>query len=66
MSEEAIARLYERFEYLLNRVEKLEAGMEKLFEANQKIQLERAREHGYLAGAAALAALIGGVIARFL
>jgi prefoldin subunit 5 len=66
MSEEAIARLHERIEYLLNRMDKLEANMEKLMLDNQKIQIERAREHGYVAGAAALAALVGGVIARFL
>jgi hypothetical protein len=66
MSEEAVARLHERIEYLLNRMDKLEVGMEKLMDAHQKIQIERAREHGYFAGVAALAALIGGIIVKFL
>jgi DNA anti-recombination protein RmuC len=63
---ETMARLYERIEHLLDRMEKLEAALGKLTEAYQRIQLERAREHGYFAGAAALAALAGGIIARFL
>jgi DNA anti-recombination protein RmuC len=63
---EALARLYERMEHLLDRVEKLENALEKLAEAYQKIQLERAREHGYIAGIAAVAALIGGILAKAL
>jgi regulator of replication initiation timing len=63
---ESLARLHERIEHLLDRMEKLEAAMAKMVEINQKIQLERAREHGYFAGAAALAAMLGGLIAKFL
>jgi prefoldin subunit 5 len=66
MSEESIARLYERIEHLLDRVERVENALDKMTENFQKIQLERAREHGYFAGAAALAALAGGIVARFL
>ncbi|MDR1649033.1 MAG: hypothetical protein LBR71_02125 [Synergistaceae bacterium] len=66
MSEESVARLYERIEYLVDRVERLEHALEKLAEDYQKLQIERAREHGYVAGVAALAAVVGGILAKFL
>jgi uncharacterized protein (UPF0335 family) len=66
MSEETVARLYERIEYLIDRVNRLEDSQEKMAAAIQQMQLERARERGYIAGGAALASVLGGVLAKFL
>jgi hypothetical protein len=66
MNEELLARLCERIEFLTEKIEKQESALESVAEAMRKIQLARAREQGYLAGAAAIAAVIGGVIARIL
>jgi hypothetical protein len=63
---ESLARLYERIEHVLIRLERLEVSLGKLAEEMRKMQLERAHERGYWAGAAALAALVGGIISKFL
>jgi uncharacterized protein (UPF0335 family) len=66
MSEETVARLSDRIEYLIDRVNRLEDTQEKMAAMIQRMQLERARERGYVAGIVALASVIGAALAKFL